>query len=217
MNTVFAPGCGLALYKPAAAKGLAEFLERKFGGMAGHALCCRHEPDLERPALVINVCPGCDRRFRTLYEGISTVSLWEVLADDPSFPFPDYGGERMAILDACPTRDRPRIHEAVRALLVRMNIEAVEPKSTKSRGICCGDSFFGILTTPQVKDLMRKRASEMPARDVVVYCVSCVKAMHIGGRSARYLVDLLLGETTVPGTFEPEAWHRLLDRYIDEH
>ena len=40
----------------------------------------------------------------------------------------------------------------------------------------------------------------MPAEDVVVYCVSCAKAMFIGGKRPRYLVDLLFGEATVPGT-----------------
>lgn len=217
VKRTFAPGCALVLYKPEAAQKLARYLEGKFGGIGGHALCCRHEPRLESGTEVINVCPGCDRRFRTLYEGVSTVSLWEVLADDPRFPFPDYGGAKMAILDACPTRDRPLVHEAVRTLARRMSIEIVEPRRTREQGICCGDDFYGTLPTPRVKEMMRKRASEMPAPDVVVYCVSCVKAMHIGGRKPRYLVDLLLGEETVPGTCEPEEWHRLLDASIDAH
>ena len=43
---------------------------------------------------------------------------------------------------------------------------------------------------------MRKRAEEMPVDDVVVYCVSCIKAMQIGGRQPRYMVDLLFGGST---------------------
>ncbi len=57
----------------------------------------------------------------------------------------------------------------------------------------------------------------MPAADVVVYSVSCCKTMHIGGKKPRYLVDLLLGEDTLPGIFEPEEWHAQLNRFIDEH
>lgn len=57
----------------------------------------------------------------------------------------------------------------------------------------------------------------MPAEDVVVYCVSCCKAMHIGGKTPRYLLDLLLGEPTLPGTFEPEEWHREVDEFIAAH
>ncbi len=217
MKRVFAPGCALVLYRPEAAKKLSMVMAGIMGGIAEHQVCCRHEPKLERGTEVINVCPGCDRRFRTLYEGVSTISLWEVLAEDRSLSLPDYQGARMAVLDACPTRDQPRVHEAVRALLARMNIEPVEPQSTGTKGICCGDSFFGTLPTDEVKALMRKRAAEMPAEDVVVYCVSCVKAMHIGGRKPRHLVDLLIGEETVPGVCEPDDWHRELDAYIDRH
>jgi Fe-S oxidoreductase len=217
MHDVFAPGCALALYRPDLAKRLTAVLSERFGPVAEHPICCHHEPGLPHGTRIINVCPGCDKRFRTLYEGISTVSLWEVLADDPSFPFPDYGGARMAVLDACPTRDQPRVHEAVRALLVRMNIEPVEPKDTKTHGICCGDSFYGLVPAGEVKALMAKRARQMPAEDVAVYCVTCVKAMHLGGRKPRHLVDLLFGEPTVPGTCDPDEWHRDLDAYIDAH
>ena len=64
---------------------------------------------------------------------------------------------------------------------------------------------------------MQQRAAEMPADDVVVYCVSCIKAMHIGGKQPRYLADLLFGETTSAGTFEPDQWHAELDIFIDAH
>jgi hypothetical protein len=69
----------------------------------------------------------------------------------------------------------------------------------------------------QVKEQMRKRAAQMPVEDVVVYCVSCCKSMHSGGKKPRYMVDLLFGEETVPKTFEPEAWHKELDAFIDAH
>jgi len=216
-SNVFAPGCALVLHKPDLVKRLTAVLSERLGPIAEHHVCCRHEPGLARGTRVVNVCPGCDKRFRTLYEGISTISLWEILAEDAIFPFPDYAGARMAVLDACPTRDQPRVHDAVRALLSRMNIEAVEPRATKTHGICCGDSSYGEIPTGKVKALMKKRAREMPAEDVAVYCVSCVKSMHIGGRRPRHLVDLLFGEPTSPGTFEPDDWHRDLDAYIDAH
>jgi hypothetical protein len=217
MSDVFAPGCALVLHRPDLVGRLTSFLSARPGGVSEHHVCCRHEPRLPAGTRVINVCPGCDKRFRTLYDGIATISLWEVLADDADFPFPDYGGARMAVLDACPTRDQPRVHEAVRAVLARMAIVPVEPKATKTRGICCGDSFFGLVPTAEVKTLMRKRAREMPAEDVAVYCVSCVKALHIGGRRPRHLVDLLFAEPSAPGVFEPDEWHRILDAYIDAH
>jgi hypothetical protein len=41
--------------------------------------------------------------------------------------------------------------------------------------------------------------------------------MHIGGRRPHYLVDLLFGEETTIGTFEPDEWHRQVDEFIEAH
>ena len=217
MSQVFAPGCALMIHKPALADRLLEWLNGGAERIPGHLTCCRHDPGLPAGTRIINVCAGCDRRYRELYPGISTISLWEVLAASDRFPFPDYGGARMSILDACPTRTEARVHDAVRALLARMNITVVEPRNTRTRGTCCGDSFYGTLPVDQVKALMGKRAGEMPCEDVVVYCVSCCKAMHIGGKRPRYLVDLLFNEPTVIGTFEPDEWHQQIQEFIDAH
>ena len=217
MMQAFAPGCALLLHKPALAQRLQVFLNGAADSIPEHLICCHHEPKLPAGTRIINVCAGCDRRYRELYEGITTISLWEVLADSEVFPFPDYGGQPMAILDACPTRTEARVHRAVRTLLTRMNIQVVEPKNTRTKGTCCGDSFYGSLPVTMVKEQMEKRAGEMPCEDVVVYCVSCVKAMHIGGRTPRYLVDLLFGEDTPIGTFEPDEWHGQIQAFIDAH
>jgi len=217
MKKVFAPGCALMIYKPELGKKVLEFFNNDLGNIQEHLTCCRHEPNLEKGTEIINTCAGCDRRYRQLYEGITTISLWEVLAESKTFPFPDYKGKEMAILDACPTRDQERVHNAVRILLEKMNINIVEPEKTKTKGTCCGDSFYGVLPIEQVKEQMKKRASEMPVEDVAVYCVSCCKSMHIGGKKPRYLIDLLFGEDTIPGTYEPDLWHAEIDKFISEH
>lgn len=217
MRKVFAPGCALMIYKPGLGRKMLDFLTMNFDGIAEHPVCCRHEPNLPAGAQIINTCAGCDRRYRELYGGITTISLWEVLAENNKFPFPDYKGKQMTILDACPTRNQERVHNAVRALLKRMNIAVVEPEKTRTKGTCCGDSYYGVLPVEQVKQRMRKRADEMPVDDVAVYCVSCCKAMYIGGKRPRYMVDLLFGEETNAGTFEPDEWHAEINSYIDKH
>lgn len=217
MKQVFAPGCALIIYKPDLASRMLSLLRENDQGIEEHLICCRHEPGLETGTQVINVCAGCDKRYRELHDATSTVSFWEILAESKTISFPDYQQQKMTILDACPTRDQERVHKAIRTLLKRMNIELVEPEKTGFKSTCCGDSFYGSIPVGQVKQQMRKRAEEMPVEDVVVYCVSCVKAMHIGGKKPRYLVDLLFGEETHPGTFEPDEWHRILDDFIDRH
>jgi Fe-S oxidoreductase len=217
MKQVYAPGCAFMIYKPELAKKVLKFLNENIGDISEHKVCCRHEPHLESGTEVINTCAGCDRRYRELYEGISTISLWEIIAESTVFPFPDYNGLEMTIHDACPTRTETRVHSAIRKLLEKMNIKVVEPKNTRTKANCCGDSFYGIMPPESVKQQMKKRSSEMPCDNVVVYCVSCIKAMHIGGKKPRYIVDLLFGEETKIGTFEPEAWHDELQKFINEH
>jgi len=214
---VFAPGCALMLYKPHLAEELNKLLDENLGSMDQLLTCCRHEPQLDGHTEVINICPGCDKRFSNDYQNTTTISLWEILAGSGFFPFPDYGGREMTILDACPTREKVVVHQAIRTLLGRMNIRVVEPDKTGTRSTCCGDSFFGVIPFEAVKNQMRKRTSEMPREDVVVYCISCIKSVYIGGKSPHYLVDLLFGEETHPGTVEPDQWHQELDEYIGEH
>jgi len=217
IKRVFAPGCALVLYKPELADRIHSILNENLGKMDLLTTCCHFDPGFETKTEVINVCPGCDKRFGNNYQGISTISLWEILAGSTFFNFPDYNGMKMSILDACPTRNRENVHEAVRVLLRRMNIELLEPEKTGTHGTCCGDSFYGSLSTEKVKEQMKKRASEMPLDDVVVYCVSCIKSVYNGGKNPFYLVDLLFADKTVPGTFDPDEWHRELETYIGSH
>ncbi len=212
METVFAPGCALKIYKPHLAEQLQKFLDKP-----EYLTCCRHSPDdLNKPTEIINVCSGCDRRYRSLYDGISTISLWQILADS-DFSFPDYGGVKMTIHDACPTRTEERVHIGARKLLERMNIEVVEPPHTRTKAKCCGDSLHGNVPLDEVLKKQKERADEMPCDDVVVYCVSCIKSMHNGGKKPRYLVDLLFKEDTIPGETNPDKWHEQVNAFIDEH
>lgn len=217
VKTLFAPGCGLMLYKPHLAERLLAVVRERVGPADMWLTCCRHVPLLPPGTSVVNTCPGCDRRYRENYRDSSTISVWEVLAGAPGLSLPDYAGREMAILDACPTRSETRVHTAVRELIRRMNISLVEPLRTGTESTCCGDSFWGEIPTERVVDLMKKRASEMPSHEVVVYCISCAKSMFHGARQPRYLVDLLFGEDTVPGTCDPDLWHRELQEYIDGH
>jgi Fe-S oxidoreductase len=205
------------LYKPELAGKLHQLLNENLGAMELLLTCCHHDPQFTTATEVINICPGCDKRFGKDYQNSSTVSLWETLSESDFLPLPDYKGKQMSILDACPTREKEKVHLAIRTLLRKMNISLAEPEKTGTRGTCCGDSFYGTIPTEKVKLQMVKRATEMPLEEVVVYCVSCIKAMHIGGKKPRYLIDLIFGEDTMPQTWEPDEWHKELDRYIEKH
>jgi len=216
MSRVFAPGCAIMLYKPQLVDRLRD-LHRCLGALPILSTCCRNNPHLPDGTEVVTICPGCDKRYRTRYPHASAISLWEVLASLPDLALPDYRGETMSIIDACPTRSQRRVHEAIRALLQRMRVRVVEPRRTRTHTTCCGDSFYGKLPLDQVKQQMARRAAQMPVEEVVVHCVSCINALLIGHKRPRYMVDLLFGEDTIPEIVEPDLWHEALDAYIASH
>jgi hypothetical protein len=214
---VYAPSCALTLYKPDLVEKLHAILNENLGTMERLLTCCKNVPSLEPGTEVISTCPGCDKRYRTNYEDSSNISLWEILAESDFFPFPDYDGKKMSIIDACPVRDQVRVHDAVRSVLHKMKITLVEPESTRTKSICCGDSFWDQIPPDEVKNQMIQRTAEMPLKDVVVYCVSCSKSIFIGGKTPHYLIDLLFNQDTIPKTLEPDQWHKELDDYIADH
>ncbi len=216
-NYILAPGCALYLYKPHLITKLHYFLYKNYDVSEQLITCCRHTPDLPEDVTVINICPGCDKRYRENYDKPRTVSLWELLMNDDDFHFPDYHSKEMTIIDACPTRDQDRIHNAVRTVLERMNISVIEPSRTKRRSTCCGDTFYGKRSIDEVERQMKMKAESMPIDDIIVYCVSCCKSMFTGGKRPKYLIDLIFSEDTIPLTTKPEEWHSELDEYIEKH
>ena len=215
MHYVYAPGCALTDYKPHLAEKAHAFLDEYLGGVPLYESCCRVPCTLAEGTTVINTCPGCNRRFKEEHADVSTISLWEVLADSESFPFPDYGGMRLTIHDACPTRNEPKVHTAIRTLLQKMNITVVEPEFTRGNQHCCGDSAYPEQPIPAIYAAMKARAGEMPLPEVCVYCVSCVKALATGGKTPRYLVDLLFHEPTDPNANDDFSFYTELRAYRD--
>jgi hypothetical protein len=217
MKTYFNPGCALSIYKPKAEAVLLRLLRDHCGEIELHKICCHHEPNVERGALIVNVCAGCDKRFSTLHDGVSTISFWEVMDKFDAFEYPDYKGFQMSLHDPCPIKGKPQVHKAVRSLLKKMNIEVVEAEFHAEASVCCGSSFFPSLPMDEVHEKMKERAVSMPRGNVAVYCVSCVKSMYIGGKTPRYLIDLLFSEETLPQVFDVVAWRQQVKEYRDKH
>lgn len=216
-NLFFNPGCALRLYRPENVSDLFRYLQQNVPQIQMHDVCCRHDPRLPDGSVIVNVCAGCDRRFRTLYSGISTISLWEALVALDNFPFPDYHGMEVSVHDPCPVRNAPAVHRAVRELLKRMNIRVREAEKNGANAVCCGDSLYPSCSVERIHAAMKARADSMPCEKVVVYCVSCIKAMRIGGKTPCHLTDLLLGRPTDPQDCDILRWHAELDACIAAH
>lgn len=216
-NCYFNPGCALSVYKPESEHKALAILNQYLPNVKIHNVCCHHDPNLPSGSTIINNCAGCDRRFRSLYEGINTISIWEVLDSLEDLSLPDHSGLTVSVHDSCSYRPKPQVHEAVRSLLGKMNIQIIESEHSGTKSICCGDNFYGLIPLEEVHNFQKKRASQMPCQDVVVYCVSCIKAMTIGGKKAHHMMDLLLNEETKPQDTNLETYHEAIQCYIDAH
>lgn len=213
----FNPGCALSLYKPEKEHEIFAYLKRIFPAIQMHNICCHHNPQLPKGSVIINVCGGCNKRFKTLYDGIETISLWEVIDKLENFPFPDYHGTEISIHDPCPVRGEPAIHQSIRSLLRKMNFRIAEAEAHGTSSICCGDGLYPACSMEELQKAMKKRADSMPAENVAVYCVSCIKSMTIGGKMPCYVIDLLFAEDTNPQETDTKKWHDALEAYIETH
>ncbi|KLU61110.1 hypothetical protein CEB3_c26800 [Peptococcaceae bacterium CEB3] len=213
----FNPGCALSIYKPESGQKIMDMLGEYFGPVQLHSICCHHDPKLPHGATIINNCAGCDRRFRSLYDGVQTISLWEVLDSIETLPFPDHTGLIVSVHDSCSFRPKPQVHAAVRSILRKMKIGIIDSQYSGTKSICCGDNFYPLLPIEEVTKLQKKRAVQMPCQDVAVYCVSCIKSMFIGGKTPHHMVDLVLDQETEPQETRIDIYHNALNQYIDKH
>ena len=213
----FNPGCAMSAYKPELPALLWALLREHFGDVKFHNTCCRHDPKLPESATVINNCAGCDRRFRSLYAGINTISIWEVLDGIEGLPLPDHSGLVASVHDSCGYRHKPQVHAAIRSLLRKMNVEIIEAEFSGTRSVCCGDNFYGYVPNEQVETRIRERAAQFPCDNVVVTCIGCVRAMTVGGKTPVYLPDLLLDQKAEPMRDTLDEYHARLAAYIADH
>ncbi len=213
----FNPGCALSEYKPYLPPIMYDFLKEHYPEVKMHNICCRHDPQLPEGATIIANCAGCDRRFRSLYNGIKTISFWELADQMEDVNWPDHSGLKVSIHDSCGYRHKPQVHEAIRSLLRKMNIEIVESEYSGTSSICCGDNFYGAVPNEQVEERIQMRADQMPCNDVVVYCIGCVRAMQSGGKQPHHLLDLLFDQTDSDMLDTLDEYHGRLVDYINCH
>jgi Fe-S oxidoreductase len=213
----FNPGCALNLYKKDVADAMLNMLKEHFENIKLHSICCRHDPKLPTGSTIINNCAGCDRRFRSLYEGINTISFWEVIDSIAGLKLPDYSGTKMSVHDSCGYRHKPQVHNAIRSLLRKMKIEVVEAEFHGTESICCGDNFYGYVPNEDVQERIKSRAEQFPCKDVVVYCIGCERAMGEAGKTPHYLPDLLFGKESEQKYDLLDEYHHKLETYIKAH
>lgn len=174
-----------------------------------------HHIPFDKDTVMVSLCHNCAAIFRESHPEVKVISLWEFLLEhDPTFPFPDYGGESMALQDCWRSHDDRAEQDAVRALLGKMNIKVVELEPNRADTRYCGVStmrpaprrnlvmaperfvknatgLFLPHTPQQQKEAMQQYCRRIPTESVVAYCHYCTEGFRLAGQKNFHLAELM--------------------------
>ena len=212
MATYYFPSCKVTAQFKDASKRARAYVNDKLG--LTPIGCCRpNHAKLAAEDTAVIVCNNC-----ALIIGENTDAniefLWQVIDQDPDFPFPDYHGEKMTLQDCWIAFDKPQAHEAVRSLMRKMNIEVVELAENRENTKFCGPNLCAPCTESNAELAHKRYVEDFPhmftpmgegeqvahfqehcghiqTDEVVCYCKFCADGINMGGKQGRHLVELL--------------------------
>lgn len=162
-----------------------------------------------------SVCPNCVNIIDE-WRRAESYSLWELIAQDKAFPFPDYSGMKVTLQDCFRIRDRKEIQDAVRYLLYKMNIEYVEAEKNHDKADFCGKTLYKpqIERNPKLAPkhykenteglflehsedeqnaIMKEYCKQYKTDTVICYCHYCLDGLIAGGVDGKHIAELLFG------------------------
>lgn len=214
MMTYF-PSCNFNAMCPETAKKIAAYLTPRMP----ETVCCRLDKNAYAADDVgIYLCQAC-REVMTENLHVGTLSLWEYIDADESFRFPDYSGFKATVQDCWRDREHPEVHNAVRSLLRKMNVEFADIEGeAREKSRFCGDLHYEpqrpeniaiveeyaakgeplFKAPPEVMaQLMREQAEKITTEWVVTDCNRCTRTLRAGGANAVHLAELVFGDGEV--------------------
>ena len=211
MSQFYFPSCRYIALSPENSRKLQRYLEDRFGMET--VGCC--SVDGAKPGagdVAVFNCPTCTVTIEASAPEAERISVYEYLAGDESFPWPDYKGEKMTIQDCWRTAGEQPMQEAIRVILKKMNIDAVELENNFEKADFCGislywdkkphleklarrleaDPRFTVLSEEGQKEKMKEHAAKnYKTPKVVCYCKGCMTGVQVGGHQPVHLLDLV--------------------------
>lgn len=148
---------------------------------------------------VVTTCPHCFNTIKNEYPGLGGnyqvmhhTQFLKSLLDDGRLTVAggSYKGKRITFHDPCYLGRANGIYEAPRKLLQKLEVELVEMKRCKSRGLCCGAGGAQMFKEPEpgTKDINIERteeALETKPGIVAAACPFCNTMMTDGVKNAE--------------------------------
>jgi len=194
---------------------LNEFEEKIPQGVLRDAWRCLPDSARFQPGdTVYSLCHNCSNIIEEMHPDVNVKSLWECIAEDKNFLFPDYSGMKVTIQDCWRARERRGEQDAVREILRKMNIVSVETEQNHENTRYCGSSLFrpqpvrnpkvaprhygmeaeGLFiphTEEEQVKLMKEYCNTFETETVICYCHYCLEGLIQGGKDGRHIAQLL--------------------------
>lgn len=216
MSRIYFPSCRFTAKYPETSKEIQKYLKDSHG--AAVAGCCKAGLGaITDEDTILYICGSCAIISNESTPAANVLSLWEVLIGDADFSWPDYRGMRVGVQDCWRAFDNAGLHEAVRLMLRKMNIEVVELKDAREKSRFCGYSLYDALparydvwapkrfgnapgdlfqprSDAEKEMLMKEHCRDIETRDVACYCIACVNGVTTGGKNGIHLAELAFGK-----------------------
>lgn len=206
------PSCNFTQASPDTARALRQYLADV------HAVqtigCCRPgHKKLSEEDTALTICQSCSAIIRENTRA-KEESIFPFLEKDEHFPWPDYHGEEITLQDCWRAKGKHPLHEAVRAILKKMNMNVVELDENRDRSLFCGvfrynpmreanlqiaphyfaeemEGQLELHTPEEQQHLMDENRKRYHTARVAAYCNSCLRGLQQGGVRAVHVMDLM--------------------------
>lgn len=194
MSYIYFPGCKYTALAPQTSAKIKDHLQEKMKiSVTG---CCRiHHKLLTDQDTALVVCPTCYFNLQESAPQAQVMSIWELLAEQEDFPWPDYQGKSITVQDCIDTRENPKWQQAVRTILNRMNLKIIEIEKSFDQADFCN---IETSASPEPKEKQMEQlldhCNQYTTESVLCYCTGCFNSLKIGGVHGIHLMDLIIGE-----------------------
>lgn len=193
-DSVFFPGCALSGTRPQRVKQLYDHLLEHFPNLGIVLDCCtKPSHDLGRTDFflamfremlhylvehniktILVACPSCYAVFNQYGKGISTRSVYEILAREYWQPEVLPTAEPVVIQDSCVARFEKDMQASVRKLVKACGVTHEEMKHHGKKTLCCGEGGGAYFVAPDLAgNWAEMRRQEVNGRRIITYCAGC--------------------------------------------
>ena len=210
MGIYYIPGCDVRRNHPIAVHKMETWMSEH--GILPAACCRKDLSFLKGNDMIVENCTLCELMLKERIPNIPFVSLYEYL-DENGFEWPDWHGKVLSLQDCRRTVNNTSLQNAVRSVLLKMNISIVETSENREKSRYCGVWYNNppapdcvelapktfvqleteriLLTAEEQKAKMTEWVEQYETEEIAVYCNGCEKGIRLGGGKPLHLIELI--------------------------